>query len=171
MLFRSGILVKATVRMRPARSEGEFQDVQLVRWAGAYYTEAELKKMIIANYNVATSSTLTANNVEFVEDTKPNRWKAQIKNDAGAITDWSANYNNIMRWENGATSYYLNIEHLGGRFGVVRNHIYDYEFTGVIGLGVPGNKPENPEPEDETFLAARVAILNWHVISNNVVLE
>lgn len=167
----TGILVKATVKMRPSGSTDEFQTVELVRWAGAYYTEAELKSMIIANYNVATSSDLTADNVEFVEDTKPNRWKAQIKNAAGSTTDWSENYNNIMRWIGGATSYYLNIEHLGGLFGVVRNHIYDYTFTNVIGLGVPGNQPENPTPEQETFLAAKVAILNWHVISNNVVLE
>jgi len=167
----TGILVKATVKMRPSGSTDEFQTVELVRWAGAYYTEAELKSMIIANYNVATSSNLTADNVEFVKDTKPNRWKAQIKNAAGTTIDWSKNYNNIMRWIGGATSYYLNIEHLGGLFGVVRNHIYDYTFTNVIGLGVPGNEPENPTPEQETFLAARVAILNWHVISNNVVLE
>lgn len=167
----TGILVRATVRMRPTGSTGDFQDVELVRWAGAYYTEAELKSMIIANYNVAHSANLTADAVSFVKDTAPNRWKAQITNAAGTIIDWSENYNNIMRWIGGATSYYLNIEHLGGLYGVVRNHIYDYTVSGVVGLGVPGNDPENPEPEDETFLAARVAILNWHVISNNVVLE
>lgn len=167
----TGILVRATVRMRPSGTTGDFQDVELVRWAGAYYTDAELKSMIIANYNVAHSANLTADAVSFVKDTAPNRWKAQITNAAGTTIDWSENYNNIMRWIGGATSYYLNIEHLGGLYGVVRNHIYDYTVNGVVGLGVPGNDPENPEPEDETFLAARVAILNWHVISNNVVLE
>lgn len=165
----TGILVKATVKMKKA-GETEFTPVNLVRWAGAYYTEDELKNMIIANYNVASGTTLTADAVSFVKDTEPNRWKAQVTNN-GVVTDWSTNYNNIMRWQDGATSYYLNIEHLGGLFGVVRNHIYDYEFTGVVGLGVPGNDPENPEPEDETFLAAKVAILNWHVISNKFVLE
>lgn len=166
----TGILVKATVKMKKA-GETEFTPVKLTRWAGAYYTEDELKNMIIANYNVANGTTLAADAVEFVKDTAPNRWKAQVRNAAGVVTDWSTNYNNIMRWIDGATSYYLNIEHLGGLFGVVRNHIYDYEFTGVVGLGVPGNDPENPEPEDETFLAAKVAILNWHVISNKFVLE
>lgn len=165
----TGILVKATVKMKKD-GETEFTPVQLTRWAGAYYTEAELKDMIIANYNVANGTTLAADAVEFVKDTAPNRWKAQVI-DGGAPQDWSTNYNNIMRWIDGATSYYLNIEHLGGLYGVVRNHIYDYEFTGVVGLGVPGNDPENPEPEDETFLAAKVAILNWHVISNKFVLE
>lgn len=165
----TGILVKATVKMKKA-GETAFTPVNLVRWAGAYYTEDVLKQMIIANYNVANSTSLTADAVSFVEDSKPNRWKAQVTNN-GVVTDWSTNYNNIVRWIGGATSYYLNIEHLGGLFGVVRNHIYDYEFTGVIGLGVPGNDPENPQPEDETFLAAKVAILNWHVISNKFVLE
>lgn len=167
----TGILVRATVRMRPSGTTGDFQDVELVRWAGAYYTEAELKSMIIANYNVAHSANLTAGAVSFVKDTAPNRWKAQITNAAGTVIDWSENYNNIMRWIGGATSYYLNIEHLGGLYGVVRNHIYDYTVNGVIGLGVPGNDPENPEPEDETFLAAHVDILNWHVVSNIVTLE
>lgn len=166
----TGILVKATVKMRKTGTTDEFTPVNLTRWAGAYYTEDELKNMIIANYNVANGTSLTASAVTFVKDAAPNRWKAQVT-DGGAPQDWSTNYNNIMRWIDGATSYYLNIEHLGNLFGVVRNHIYDYEFTGVVGLGVPGNDPENPEPEDETFLAAKVAILNWHVISNKFVLE
>lgn len=166
----TGILVKATVKMKKA-GETEFTPVQLTRWAGAYYTEDELKDMIIANYNAANNATLTADAVSFVKDSKPNRWKAQVTNAAGVTLPWADNYNNIMRWIDGATSYYLNIEHLGNLYGVVRNHIYDYEFTGVVGLGVPGNDPENPTPEDETFLAAKVAILNWHVISNKFVLE
>lgn len=161
----TGILVRATVKQK--NGAGEYVAVDLVRWAGAYYTSAELKRMIVENYNVANNTTFTASDVEFVKDTtQPNRYYARVNN-----TDWNANYNNIMWWKEGATSYYLNVEHLGGLFGVVRNHIYDYTVNGVIGLGVPGNDPENPEPEDETFLAARVAILNWHVISNNVVLE
>lgn len=168
----TGILVKATVKMRKTGTTDEFQTVNLTRWAGAYYTEDELKEMIIANFNVAHPdiADLPASAVSFVKDTEPNRWKAQVTV-SGVAQDWSTNYNNIMRWIDGATSYYLNIEHLDGLFGVVRNHIYDYEFTGVVGLGVPGNDPENPEPEDETFLAAKVAILNWHVISNKFVLE
>lgn len=166
----TGILVKATVKMRAHGTTDAYETVNLVRWAGAYYTEDELKQMIIDNYNVANSTSLTADAVSFVKDSKPNRWKARVTNN-GVVTDWSTNYNNIMRWINGATSYYLNIEHLGGLYGVVRNHIYDYEFTGVVGLGVPGNDPDNPQPEDETFLAAKVAILNWHVISNKFVLE
>lgn len=167
----TGILVKATVKMKKA-GQTEFSPVDLVRWAGAYYTEDVLKQMIIDNYNVANNTTLTADAVSFAEDpTVPNRWNAQVTTAAGVTLPWADNYNNIMRWIDGATSYYLNIEHLGGLYGVVRNHIYDYEFTGVVGLGVPGNDPENPEPEDETFLAAKVAILNWHVISNKFVLE
>lgn len=166
----TGILVKATVKMKKG-DETEFTPVNLTRWSGAYFTEEELKNMIIANYNVTTGSSLPASAVSFVKDTDPNRWKAQVTNAAGVVTDMSANFSNIMRWIDGATSYYLNIEHLNGLFGVVRNHIYDYEFTGVVGLGVPGNDPENPQPEDETFLAAKVAVLNWHVISNKFVLE
>lgn len=168
----TGILVKATVKMRKTGTDEAYTPVNLTRWAGAYYTEDELKKMIIDNFNVAHPEIedLQPSAVSFVKDSEPNRWKAQVTVN-GVAQDWSTNYNNIMRWIGGVTSYYLNIEHLGNLFGVVRNHIYDYEFTGVIGLGVPGNDPENPTPENEQFLAAKVAILNWHVISNKFVLE
>ena len=168
----TGIVVKGTVKMENA--DGVYQPVELVQWAGAYYTEDVLKQMIIDNYNVANGTSLTSSAVEFVKYTDvanmPNRYYAQINNN-GSTVNWDTNYGNLRRWIGGATSYYLNIEHHGGLMGVVRNHIYDYEFTGVVGLGVPGNDPENPEPEDETFLAARVAVLNWHVISNKFVLE
>ena len=179
----TGLVVKATVKMRAKGSTDDFVAVDLVRWAGAYYTSAELKNMIFNNYKAThENTTLTANDVDFVKDTNPNRWKAIIRNSAGADIDMSVNYNNIMWWQNGLTSYYLNIQHAVKPdatdatksvpvYGIVRNHIYDYTFTDVIGLGVPGNDPEDPTVEKETFLAARLAVLNWHVISNNVVLE
>ena len=60
--------------------------------------------------------------------------------------------------------------HLNGKPGVVRNHIYDYKIDGIVGLGVPGNEPNIPDL-NETYLAARLYILEWHVVSNNVTLE
>lgn len=50
---------------------------------------------------------------------------------------------------------------------MVRNHIYDYTFNSVVGLGVPGTDPVNPEDPDQNYLAAVVNCLNWHVVSYN----
>lgn len=71
-------------------------------------------------------------------------------------------------WRNGYTYYFLDIEHLGNRKGVVRNHLYDYQITSVIGLGVPVYDPDEviiPEEtrEDETYVVADLKIMNWRL--------
>lgn len=154
----TAIIVKGIVKK-------DGQPIDMMRWAGAYYTSDRLKQRIADNYSAATGTQVTAANVSFVADGK-NKWHARVNN-----TDWSSDFHDIQWWQNGITSYYLNIEHLGGKYGVVRNHIYDYTFEDVVGFGVPGNDPVNPEEEEETFLAARLYVLNWHVVSNKVVLE
>lgn len=154
----TAIVVKGVVKK-------DGKPIDMMRWAGAYYTSDRLKERVAENYTSTTGTAVTKDNVTFVKD-KNNKWHAQVNN-----TDWSTNFSDISWWQDGVTSYYLNIEHLGGKYGVVRNHIYDYTFEDVIGFGVPGNDPTNPEDEEETFLAARLYVLNWHVVSNKVTLE
>lgn len=154
----TAIIVKGIVKK-------DGQPIDMMRWAGAYYTSERLKQRIAENYSSHTGTQVTTDDVTFVADGN-NKWHAQVNN-----TDWSTDFNNIQWWKDGVTSYYLNIEHLGGKYGVVRNHIYDYTFEDVVGFGVPGNDPTNPEDEEETFLAARLYVLNWHVVSNKVILE
>lgn len=145
-------------------------------WGGDFYTEDALKQMIIDNYNQGKNDAdkLTYDKVEFAKyteaDAKANTWYAYVTTASGPIHN-NFRFHDIKRWIGGQTSYYVNIEHMGGKFGVVRNHIYDYEFSNVIGLGVPGNDPKNPDPETQTYLAARVMVLNWHLLSKNIVLE
>jgi len=77
--------------------------------------------------------------------------------------------------------YYMDIKHLGttgttGEFGLVRNHVYDITIDGIKGLGTPVYDPEKiitPEkPEsDESYIAARINVLAWRVVSQNVTLE
>lgn len=61
-------------------------------------------------------------------------------------------------------------------YGVVRNTIYDYEVQAFYGLGTPVPTPdkptevENPE-EGETYVAARLNILNWRLVANKVILQ
>ena len=91
-------------------------------------------------------------------------------------------------WSDGHTYYYLDIEHTSGMISgtpkvnkaVIRNHVYQINITGIVGLGTPiyvqseGDDPEIPEvvkPTDtETFLAAQINILSWKIVNNDVVL-
>lgn len=161
----TAIVVKATVKK-------DGQAVNMCRWAGTYYTYDRLVEKIVDAYNTDDTHVekATAQNVTFVDNNtaNDNTYHAVVTVN-GVATTMSA-FNEILWWKNGVTSYYLNIKHLGNLTGVVRNHIYDYTIDDVVGLGVPGNEPNTPE-ETETFLAAHVRVLNWHVISNNVTLE
>lgn len=85
-------------------------------------------------------------------------------------------------WKDGMTYYYADVKHLGkadsdGEFGIVRNHSYKVNVTGVKGWGTPVYDPnqnvEKPvKPTDkETYIAAKINILSWRVVSNNVTLD
>ena len=85
-----------------------------------------------------------------------------------------------MIWKNGYSYYYFDVKHYGkpetpGEFGVVRNHIYETNITDVFGLGTPVFDPELPiDPEKPSekysYLAAKVNILAWHIVRNNIIL-
>ncbi len=107
------------------------------------------------------------------------------------INDLLKDLPEIKIWKNGYTYYYVDIAHLNpqpnnestvpGAFGVVRNHIYDIDITSVAGLGTPVYDPdETPDPDDkeeiipekptydESYLAARVNVLSWKVVNQDV---
>lgn len=162
----TAIIVKATISAK--KKDGTtLANVDMMRWSGAYYTVARLKEKVADAYKAQfPDATVSADKVKFVENsTKDNTYHALYDN-----YDMSELFGSILWWKNGVTSYSVNIEHFGGLIGVVRNHIYDYTFNGLIGLGVPGNDPNTPE-EKEQFLSCYVRVLNWHVVSNTVTLE
>lgn len=82
----------------------------------------------------------------------------------------------------GRAYYYVPIKHLGstsipneialGEYGIVRNHFYRITLTGIKGFGTPVYDPDKvvkpavPTYED-TYLAARVQVLPWRVVSQN----
>lgn len=85
-------------------------------------------------------------------------------------------------WKDGACYYTATIKHLGSEsstaeYGIVRNHVYDMTVTEIGGYGTPIYdpteeivKPVTPS-DDHSYLAARVNILSWKVVSNNVTLQ
>lgn len=77
----------------------------------------------------------------------------------------------------GRAYYYVPIKHLGGtgelaEYGIVRNHFYKITLTGITGFGTPVYDPEKvvdpivPTYEN-TYLAARVQVLQWRVVNQN----
>jgi len=86
----------------------------------------------------------------------------------------------------GKSYFYFDIQHLGsytgvpstvefGQYGVVRNHVYNVSITGITGIGTPVFNPKEyivPEkPDDETYVAARINILSWRIVTNSVSLD
>lgn len=84
--------------------------------------------------------------------------------------------------KDGRAYYYVPIKHLGskdglgkstlGEYGIVRNHFYKITLTGIKGFGTPVYNPDQvvepvvPTYED-TYLAARVQVLQWRVVNQN----
>lgn len=85
-------------------------------------------------------------------------------------------------WNDGMTYYYADIKHLAekegkiGEYGVVRNHSYKVNVTGVKGWGTPVYDPLQEvvpvKPTDkETYIAAEINVLSWRVVSQDVILD
>lgn len=77
----------------------------------------------------------------------------------------------------GRAYYYVPIKHLGGNgelaeYGIVRNHFYKITLAGIKGFGTPVYDPSKvvvpavPTYQD-TYLAARVQVLQWRVVNQN----
>jgi hypothetical protein len=60
---------------------------------------------------------------------------------------------------------------------MVRNHVYDIKIDGITGFGTPVYEPdkiitpEKPEEDVALNLSARINILSWHLVSQNVTLN
>ncbi len=81
--------------------------------------------------------------------------------------------------ENGKTYYYVPIRHLGAAttdpayYGVVRNHYYQVNLQSLKGFGSSVNDPDREItpviPSEETsYLAAKINVLQWRVVSQDV---
>ncbi|MBO5747963.1 MAG: Mfa1 fimbrilin C-terminal domain-containing protein [Muribaculaceae bacterium] len=80
---------------------------------------------------------------------------------------------------NGKAYYTVDIEHLGTNNikGVVRNHSYVITVDGISGLGTPVYDPntivtEPVDPEETTsYVSARINVLSWKIVNQNVNLQ
>lgn len=81
----------------------------------------------------------------------------------------------------GKVYYFIPIKHLGSagklaEYGIVRNHLYDITLDKIVGFGTPVYDPDEvidpTVPVDEnTYLAARINVLQWRVVNQNVDLD
>lgn len=81
----------------------------------------------------------------------------------------------------GKTYYYTPIKHLGikdskAEFGVVRNHSYQVEISSIKDFGTPVYNPDTEiipvlPSDDLTYLAAKISVLSWRVVSSKVDLD
>lgn len=137
-----------------------------------YYVSIALKKDQPADTKYAVY-TYKDGSYKYVEITEENK---------NVLEDALASVGKIKYWNTGYTYYWVDIKHLGGdvdgkdgigKYGVVRNHWYDYTFTSVMGLGVPVPDPgetiypETPNDEDLFYLAAEIKILSWRMVQHN----
>lgn len=143
----------------------------------------------------------TATAAGITDQNKDGRYKvyAQLTDAAGQLSWYTSNTTDAKKidanavlkelggakvWKDGYTYYYFDIMHLNGKaennvtgkYGVVRNHIYDATITKLEGLGTPVYDPgetiypEKPE-NDDAYIAAQIKILSWRIVPNDVELE
>lgn len=77
----------------------------------------------------------------------------------------------------GKAYYYVPIKHLGNtgevtEYGIVRNHFYKIVLSGIKGFGTPVYNPDQVVKPvvptyDDTYLAARVQVLQWRVVNQS----
>lgn len=108
--------------------------------------------------STGTTYTLVANNNDVVKDIE--MYPADIR-------------------VNGKTYYYVPIRHLGAAttnpayYGVVRNHYYQINLQSLKGFGSSVYDPDREikpviPAEETSYLAAKINVLQWRVVSQNV---
>lgn len=125
-------------------------------------------------------------------DEKENLYTKNAQGGYDEVTDKSTINTDLKKyyaqiWTEGRCYYYTTIPHLAtlgvGQYGVVRNHVYQITINGISGFGTPVYDPtpddssddEDIDPEtptdDASYLAAKVNILAWRIVSKEVTLN
>lgn len=125
-----------------------------------YQVVAKLKSSITELYRMSGGSYVAAD-------------MAVVKKDLQAVP--------VEIHNGGRTYYYTPIKHLGKKgsiaeYGIVRNHSYQVELNSIKGFGTPVYDPDKKivpvvPSDDLTYLAARINVLSWRVVSDKVDLD
>lgn len=184
--------------------DGNDNRVQVAKFYGQYLTFDALKEAVANSFsstyyydNGAEKVSIAPEQIEFttiestdIHDSYKVSYKltgdAASKNwyladgttpvDVAIINAELAKVEKAQAW-NGMGYYFVNVEHLGGKLGIVRNHSYLVNVAAISGLGTAvydGNKliEEPVTPTDsESYIAARINVLSWKVIDQDVTLQ
>lgn len=89
----------------------------------------------------------------------------------------------VLMWKGGRCYYFVDIEHFGkvgeadnqvNLKGIIRNHVYDLNLKTLKGLGVPVFDPnveiipKKPTEGEYFYLAAKINILKWVLVNQDV---
>lgn len=149
--------------------------------AGGVYTPIQAGDVKFKTVAAGTTGVEDYQVVPVLDDTK-----TYYKKNASPATGYTAltASDNISKYpadvrKNGKVYYFIPISHLAtdaakvGRYGVVRNHWYKIALKSLTGYGTPvydETKTIDPTmPEDQaTYLAAKINVLQWRVVSQDV---
>ena len=155
---------------------------------GDTYTQIEASDIEFSS-KVTSNSGLKLQNYQVVADLKSGLTELYYKK--GGAYERVADISTVRAEMQGApveiskggrTYYYTPIKHLGtensvAEYGVVRNHSYQVEITSIKGFGTPVYYPDTEKiiptlpSDDKTYLAAKISVLSWRVVSSKVDLD
>lgn len=154
--------------------------------AGESYTQIEASDIDFSS-KVTSSSELKLQNYQVVADLRSGLTELYLKKGGNFETVDVAKVRAEMQQapvdisNGGRTYYYTPIKHLGkenypAEYGVVRNHSYQVEISSIKGFGTPVYNPDTEitpvlPSDDKTYLAAKISVLSWRVVSDKVNLD
>ena len=155
--------------------------------AGDTYTQIETSDIDFSS-KVTSTSGLKLQNYQVVADLKSGLTELFLKKGGSyepvAVATVKAEMQQapVDISNGGRTYYYTPIKHLGkenypAEYGVVRNHSYQVEITSIKGFGTPVYNPDTEiitpvlPSDDKTYLAAKISVLSWRVVSSKVDLD
>lgn len=155
--------------------------------AGESYTQIEASDIDFSS-KVTSTSGLKLQNYQVVADLRSGLTELFLKKGGSyepvAVATVKAEMQQApVDISNGGKTYYCTpIKHLGkentpAEYGVVRNHSYQVEISSIKGFGTPVYNPDTEiitpvlPSDDKTYLAAKISVLSWRVVSSTVDLD
>jgi len=139
-----------------------------ISWLESYEVVARVKSSVtdlfINNAGTYTSTTTTVINTDLAGTEASHPYVARVYTDGKCY--YYVNIDQSPVAGTGTTAHTYD--------GVIRNHIYDLTLNSIRGVGTPVFDPEDviipDQPTDETlwFIGARVNVLKWRIVKQNV---
>lgn len=147
-------------------------NTDVIAWLSEDEHKAKVESGDLKGYETTVQLSETAKSLTFM--------KGEELSSADEVNKFLLQKENLVwYWKGGKAYYFVDIEHFGTegfKVGVVRNHIYELNLKSLTGVGVAVFNPDEiiiPEkPSDDLYyLAAKINILKWRLVSQDVNFE